>query len=278
MATYTPMERAEAFLHAGELDDALEALNDQLADQPGDQNARRLRANVLLRMDDSMQWRASLDDFQALIAPTAEDVMHRHQLLTRLDEHEQAHAYLRDQVAAGGTGHDARIVDLLLESHYRRGEAYNAITLLFDQPKTWRWLRWNGDFHALKGDHRVALDYYCSALDSLEEATQDAPPSAQAFVANLRAQILLRRADMYARVGLYAESAADYADAETNVPGDAMIPFKRGMMLFLGSDIDGAVQVCAAALQSARNDDERASLIAALKDDARYTALAASLG
>jgi tetratricopeptide (TPR) repeat protein len=277
MTSFTPMERADAYLQAGELDDALDALNDQLADHPDDQHARRLRAQVLLRLHTPDHWRAALAEWAVLDVLTVDDVIHQHTAHLKLGDADGAHRRLIDHAARGGEiGADARVIELLLESHYQRGEAAEGIERLFDLPKTWRWLRWNGDFHALKGDHRVALNYYCSALDSLDESTQDAPKSALGFIGNLRAQILLRRAPMFERLGLYAEAAADYADAQTSAPGDPIIVFKRGMMLCLSGDVEGAIRVCRDVLAHA-DDGTRAMLTALLADDARYSALIGAL-
>ncbi|MEO1163713.1 MAG: tetratricopeptide repeat protein, partial [Chloroflexota bacterium] len=45
---YTPMQLAETFLKTGELEDALDALNQQLEAEPADEEARRLRVQVLM--------------------------------------------------------------------------------------------------------------------------------------------------------------------------------------------------------------------------------------
>ncbi len=279
--SYTPLELAEAFLRAGELADALDALHQHLAAHPDDQAARRMRAQVYAGMAASEpnpdHVRAALADLEMLIPLTVDDVIRRVSLLRQLNEVEKAHQLLNGLWgSADKIGRDPRLIELLLESLYQRHEPARAIEILFHQPKTWRWLRWTGDFHALKGDYRVALDYFCSALDQLDESTQEPPTSAVGFIGNLRGQILLRRADMYQKIALYAEAAADYEEAEKLIPNDASIPLFRGMALYLGGDMTNAINICRRALDRA-SEMTRTELIGQLKTDSRYSGLAQSL-
>ncbi|MDX2161901.1 MAG: hypothetical protein SF162_11300 [bacterium] len=284
---YSPMERAEAFLRAGELHDALDALSEQIAAIPDDQAAYRLRIGILLRLahqepdqhDSHLQ--AAAADLTHLEPLMVEDLIHQYQVVQRLQGADAAHQLLIDRYTGSSPGdpaHDPRWVELLLESLYQRGDSATAINLLFDLPKTWRWLRWNGDFHALKGDDRVALDYYCSALDTLDETAQDSAPKAAGFIGNLRAQLLIRRAAMYERLGLYAEAEIDLAEAESLLPADPMIRFRRGLMLFLSGQPDSAFALCRAALEDERQPALREAMIDLVREEARYAAVRAALG
>ncbi|MFN8530322.1 MAG: hypothetical protein U0670_17110 [Anaerolineae bacterium] len=280
MAGFSPMERAEAFLRAGELADALDALDEQIEAQPADDTARRMRVGIILRTalrdsEGEALLRSAVADLDTLTTHLFEDVIQRYQLHLKLGSPEAAFQLLRDTYAkADAIGRDPRLIDLLLEQLYQRGDTATAINLLFELPKSWRWLEWNGDFHALKGDHRVALDYYCSALDTLEESTQDAPEKAVGFIGNLRGQLLIRRAGMFEQLGLYAEAEVDLEAAETLIPGDAMIVFRRGLMIFLGGDVQRAAELCAAAIEAAKPDTVRDSLRGQLENDPRYAPLA----
>lgn len=282
--SYTPIERAEAYIQAGELADALDALNEHLNAHPADDHARRMRIAVLSRSAHAdsahadAHLRAALDDLTRLSTFTVEDQIIRYQLHVRLGGDAEGHQMLLDIFTAGETSRrDPRLIELLLESLYHRGESVQAIQLLFDLPKTWRWLQWNGDFHALQGDHRVALDYYCSALDQLEETTQGTPSSGQPFIANLRAQILLRRAEMYRALALFADAAADLADASTLIPKDMTIRFKRGVMLYLSGKHQDGLALCHSALDSATPESLRAEMLHTLDTDERYAPIRAAL-
>ncbi len=282
--SFTPIERAEAYIQAGELTDALDALNEHLSAHPDDDQARRMRIGVLSRSAHSdpahaeMHLRAALDDVTQLSTLTIEDQITRYQLHLRLGGDAAGHQLLLDLIAErDGSPRDLRLIELLLESLYRRGESAQAIQLLFDLPKTWRYLQWNGDFHALNGDHRVALDYYCSALDQLDETTQHTLPSGQPFIANLRAQILLRRAEMYRTLALFKDAAVDLADAEALIPKDMTIRFKRGVMLYLSGQHEDGLSLCRSALDAAKPDSLQAEMLRSLDDDERYAPIRAAL-
>ncbi len=85
---YSPMELAEAFIQTGELPDALDALNQQLTAYPDDETARRLRAQVLMRLPGEEHLRAALHDLDQLASPTAEDGLLRGILLEQLGAYE----------------------------------------------------------------------------------------------------------------------------------------------------------------------------------------------
>ncbi len=280
--SFTPIERAEAYIQAGELTDALDALNEHLSTHPDDDQARRMRIGVLSRSahGESAQaeahLRAAIDDIARLSSLTTEDQIMRYQLHVRIGGEAAGHQLLLE-LFADDSPRDPRLIELLLESLYRRSESTQAIQLLFDLPKTWRYLQWNGDFHALKGDQRVALDYYCSALDQLDETTQHTPTSGQPFVANLRAQILLRRAEMFRVLALFKDAAADLADVEALIPKDMTIRFKRGVMLYLSGQHEDGLSLCRSALDAAQPDALRAEMLRSLDDDERYAPIRAAL-
>lgn len=275
---YTQLELAEAFLHAGELDDALDALNNHLASSPTDENARRTRAQVLTRIgvsrDEPHQLNAALADLNAIQSPSTEDITRRVNVLLQLGDKEAAYRLLIETWANKAHTKDPRILELLLESLYQRAESAYAIEILFDQPKTSRWLRWTGDFHALKGDHRVALEYFCSALDQLEESTQDANPISEGFINNLRGQLILRRAEVHTKLALYEEAEVDYTEAGTLIPSDPMISFLRGIAIYhQGTRLEEAVTLCKNALNSTTSETIRAEMHTLLSEKDRYNLL-----
>ncbi len=261
----TPLDRAAAFIRAGELDDALAALDQHLEAHPDDDDARRLRIDVLLRLP------ARADDalaaLQALPELTEEDTIARLGVLIRLGASdaldttlEGAYARFPDSLA---------LADLLLARLYARRSSDRALELLADLPKSWQMLRWGGDFFALKGDDRSAAEHFCSALDQIGE-------SKDPLLQLQKATLLLKRADAYRRLKQYADADADYQAAAVIIPDDPMIPFNRGLLIFEQGNLRGALPLCREALDHAP-DALRDRMRDVLYDDPRYGALAQAL-
>ncbi len=210
---YSPRELAEAFLQAGELEDACAALDQQLEIQPTDTEARRLRAAVLLRLPGRP--RDALRDLDAIADPTPDDHLLRAQICDALGDGEGAFAALWQVWLAS---HDLRAADRLLQYLYRRGEIAEALLLLLQLPKTWRWFAWRGDFSALLGEDAGAILIYGAALHDLGRGEDSAIRATQ------RAYLLLKRAEVYRRLKRWAEADADYAAASAIIPNDPTIP------------------------------------------------------
>ncbi len=206
------LARADAFLLAGELADALEALDSYLTDNPDDGDIRRLRAAVLLRLPgDDTAW-AALDDLAAMRSRTAEDEIARVRALRRLHEDAAAHEALYDAWERTG---DLRLADLLLASLYARREPGPAREVLDVLPETVVWLRWRGDFALLDGDAPAALDAFNRALDRLDALIK--PSDA---IRNERGQLLLRRAEAHRVQGDEAAARADQEQARRLLPAE----------------------------------------------------------
>ncbi len=209
----TPLELAEAFISAGELDDAVAELDDYLDRHPHDTGAIRLRAQLLVRLPGRA--RDALDDLDHLPERTADDHLLRAAAFNALGDAAGEFAAIEQAYNANP---DLRNADLLLTQLYKRGEADRALRLLADLPKTGHWLVWAGDFHALTGDFVTAAADYCSALDDL------AQHEASAISDLRRAVVLLKRAEVYRRLERFADADADYAAASAIVPNDPTIP------------------------------------------------------
>ena len=205
------LTRADAFLLAGELADALEALDSYLADHPDDGDIRRLRAAVLLRMPGEEPAWAALEDLAAMRARTAEDEIARVRALRQLGEEAAAHEAL---FAAFERTGDLRLADLLLASLYQRGDTELAFDVLDTLPDTAVWLHWRGEFALQADDPASAIDAYTAALDRLATV----PPSD--LIRNERGRLLLRRSEAHQRAGNPAAAQTDRDAARRFLPAE----------------------------------------------------------
>lgn len=257
-------ERIEAFLRAGELDEALTALDEHLQAHPDDADAQRLRIDVLIRLPG--RGGAAFDALTALPELTAEDYIARFGALLYLGVPGVDDAIV--QASARFPTHPA-LTEIALTVLHRRGESDRALDLLADLPKTPDWLSWSGKFYMLKGDYPIAAEHYCSALDQLGEP-QDPLLRLQ------RAALLLQRAEAYRRQKLFAEADADYRDAEAIIPDDPMIPFNRGLLIYEQGHLRRALPLCRDALDRSP-DALRDHMRDVLYGDPRYRTLAQAL-
>lgn len=255
-ASYS-LELADALILAGELDEALDALNQQLAENTEDEETRRLRARLLLSLRRGSE---ALADLDALQVPTPQDEALR----------AQAYALMGDAARLQGMVATPENTEYLLHDLYQRGESEQALALLADLDKTWRWLGWSGDFFGLRGDYAIAVEHYCSALDDLKRHESSAIMETQ------KAYLLLKRADLYRRLRQYAEAEADYRAAEAIIPTEPMIPFNRGLLVFEQGSLRRALPLCRDALDHAP-DALRDHMRHTLLDEPRYHLLAQAL-
>ncbi len=263
---YSLLQVAEAFVRTGELTDALEILHQQLTAVPDDDEARRLRAAVRLRLAGDEHLRAALNDLDALAAPAADDYVQRSIICQRLNDLPAALAAM--QPAHRQQPDDdritARLLDLLLLTGDRRA-AYDLLTAL---PASWRWLERAGDLARDDNNHAAAVNAYTAALEHLDERMDT---GGSAFAAALKTALLAKRAGARLAAGQPEQAEADYRLLEQRMPSDAAYPFCRGLARAQQGDIAGALVLCRAALARA-NDTLRAELWAAL-DTAAYAEL-----
>ena len=260
---YTPLQMAEAFIHAGELSDALDALDQQ----PGDE-ARRLRAAVLLRLD---QPQAALAELAQVATPTAQDHVQRSVMLERGGDMDGALAAM--QAARGMQPENERMTERVLNLLLARNDLQAALALVREQPRTWRWLQWEGDVLVLLGDDQKATAHYGLALAQLE-AQHD--PAAVRYVTPALARLLLARAHAYRRLDDLDSAEAHYTAAAQLVPDEPAIPFYHGLLLAQRGDAAGALALCREALEAAP-PVLRDALWREIAGDGRYGQLAQGL-
>ena len=261
--SYTPLELAVAFIQTGELDDALDALNQHLAQQPQDDRARRWRLQILRQLNgDSQQ---ALADLEQLATPTATDFTQVALLLDNVNDSDAALNLLAD--AHARWPHETRLIEVYLRLLLEHDHIDIALPIARAQPTAWRWLEWEGDLLASQGDDITATARYGLALAQLDAGFDT---DSIAYLVPIKARLLLARAHAYRRLGHYDLAVQHYTEAEALMPTDPLIPFNRGLVAYLEGDQASAIAICQSAL-SAANPALRAQMMAALQSD--YAAL-----
>ena len=271
MSSYTPLQLAEAFIHAGEMQDALAALDDHLIAQPDDHATRRLRAQVRLRVGTSAQLNAALADLNALPANPA-DGLTRSVILERLNRPADALAAARTALeAATDEQIRSRVLERLLGLMRSQGQLQAALDLALEHD----WVQWAADAAADLGDAAQAITYYTHALKRIEALRGQVPDN---IVENIRARVLLKRAGAYQNLDDLTGASVDYALAHAIVPDDPMIRFNQGLIAHLrGTDataelqaaLDAAPPALRALMHQEIASDDRYITLRPLLDDAK---------
>lgn len=264
---YSLLQLAEAFISAGELADALDALGVHLAAQPDDASALRLRAAVLLRQGDPASLQAALADLAALPVPTAADLAQQSIVYERMGMAGAALDAARQALALRPD--DERLAERLVWLLAAYDDLLGALEVARAQPRTWRWLEREGDLLGQIGDYVTAGARYGLALAQIEGAF----PAGGAFADSLRAAVLLKRAEAFRQTDDPVSAAGCLDAAEALSPAEPLIPFLRGLLLAQAGDPDGAAALCAPAYAAA-SAALRAEMCRALADDQRLAALA----
>jgi tetratricopeptide (TPR) repeat protein len=264
---YTPLDTAEAFIKAGELEDALDTLNQYLA-ETADDEAYRLRAELWLRLTGDDHLQKALADVNTIISLTPDDVMRRSVIYERMGNtaatlDAAANAYrLRPA--------DERFAERYLQLLLAQGKLEDAAALLSQLPTTWRWQQWRGDVAAVRMDWQAAHKNYQTALVSLEAN------SSFVWAAAVKARLHLALAEVCIHLSDYPQAETHYRAAEQLIPDDSMIAFNRGLLAVLQGDDGQAVRLCREA-HSKANETIRAHMATTLRGDARYNGLIAKV-
>ena len=243
---YSPMELAEVFLKTGELDDALEALNQQLSADPSDDYARRLRIRTNMRVLNDEDLNTVLDDLKKLSQKSAEDY-HIESIL---------HQKMEDLPSAIRAIDEARNLDPQQERFTERlielllmGQQYDeALEVIRQQTQDWRWLEREGDVLVLLGNDILATARYGLVLSHLSE--RDNTMNAE-YLQALKLRVILARAHAYRRFG-HTDLARDlYKAAREIVKDDVTIDFNLGLLSEMDGNRTEAVKLCQFALDNA---------------------------
>jgi tetratricopeptide (TPR) repeat protein len=255
--SYSPLELAAAFIQTGELNDALEALDAHLAQQPQDDRARRMRIGVCKHLGDG-HLNTALTDFAQIHTPKAEDYIQHSTLLEQVGRADDA-LYVLAAAHSRWPEHE-RLTERYLHLLLAHGKTDTALTVVRGQPHVWRWLQWEGDTLAAQGDDTLATARYGLALAQLEDQVTD---SNARYFAPIQARLLLARAGAYRRLGMFDQADEHYTDAGKLIPDDPAIPFNQGLLAWQRGDSERALSLCQKALEAASRS-LRAHLLAEL--------------
>jgi tetratricopeptide (TPR) repeat protein len=266
--SYSPMQLAEAFLTTGELEDALDALNQQLEQHPQDDEARRLRIQVLMRLSNLQQ---ALADFEKLLSLRAEDYQTASIIYQRLGNLDEAITAMNQ--ALKKSVNNERMTERLLELLLAKQAYTDALALIRQQERRWRWLEREGDILVLMGDDTMATARYGLVLAQLE---QFAGQMREDYLNALKARVFLARAHAYRRLEQIETASEHYQAAKALLPDDPTIDFNLGLLTFLQGNLLGAIEQCRVALESASSHLAE-SMRESIQNDDIYQVLAKSL-
>lgn len=270
--SYTPMQLAQAFIRAGELHDAVDALNQQLAAHPGDDEARRLRVSVLLRLPGDELLEQALKDLTSLMQKTADDYVQMSILDERL--HRLDGAIQAMHQACQLAPQDERLVERLPGLYIKNGDTAAALALVQQQPRTWRWLQWEADLLLMREEFTTAAVCYGQVLEQID-ARYDV--RVNQVMGAIRTRILLARAYAYRRSGQYAAAKQDYDTAKRYYPDENAIDFNCGLLLALQGQVDKAVEQCREAMRTTTNPELLAEMRRTLASEPELQPLAQHL-
>ena len=238
--TYSPLALAAAFLHTGELDDALAALDQHLEESPADDDSRRTQIKVLRHLG---QAERALAAFTHLADPLPDDIIDLSVLLDETGNQPQAIAHMAEACTRWPS--DERLAERYIQLLKKDGQYDVALAVVRQQPRNWRWLGWEGDLLAAAGDDLTATARYGLALAQLGD-------SPERWLGPVRARLLLARGHAYRRQAFYEQAEAHYREAEAMIPDDPLIPFFLGVVGYLQSgDYDTALALCQTAYTAA---------------------------
>lgn len=270
------MQLAEVFIKTGEIEDALDALNQHLDQSPSDDAARRLRIEVLLRTDDSDKHSLALTDFDQLAQLSADDYILKASLLEKC-------ASINQAIEALAQGYNIypdndRLIEQYLYFLHKVGRFQEVMEIISALPTHWQWDAWAGQCYTALKQHNEAITAYSNALDGLQthyaidmnsEARmiehEDISQVAGLTIMATYARFLLARAENYRQIDDLNHAKIDYQSAQVLIPNDTVIQFNLGVIAFLQGDQAEAIRLCKQALASP--NALRSHMLDALKDE-----------
>lgn len=258
---YSPMQLAEAFLKTGEIQDALDALNQELEQNPDNEEARRLRIQVLSTLAGEANLKTALADFSQLSQATADDYQRLSILQERLGDAVAARtAILKARELAP---QDERLTERYLDLLLAQKDYPNALKLVREQNPSWRWLEREGDILALMGDDTTASARYGLVLAQLDAFEGLMRPD---YLQALKARVFLARAHVYRRLEQIELAQEHYHAAQALLPKDPTIAFNLGLLERLRGHEAIALKQCQEALTIA-SPSLKSEMLSSLDDE-----------
>ncbi len=241
--SYSPLQMAEAFLHMGELDDALTVLNAHLEANPADEAARRIRASIYWRLPGADHQQAALADLEQITQLTAADYTQRSIIFQQMENWDAAIAAMEQ--ARQLTPDDDRLTERYLLLLERAGRLEQARRVVAELPPAWRWSQMAGDLAECAGDLSAAVQHYSDAVRDLESRLD---VNGSRLAATLRGTLLVKRAPLYVRLEQFDQAEADYAAAVEIFPKELRFALEHGLMLTLRGQTETALDLCRSVL------------------------------
>jgi tetratricopeptide (TPR) repeat protein len=242
---YTPLQLAEVFIQTGELTDALDALNQHLEANPADDDSRRLRTQVLMRLRRPEDVSLALADLRRLETPSVQDRLTLAILLEQSGDFPMAVETLAKLHA--DYPHDEPIAERYFVVLMREGLHTTAAELLKTRPHTFGWLTKAGDLALESGHMEEAIQHYTEAVQKLGVAFD---LETSEFARPIHANILTSRAQAYTNLKRFHEASEDDAAAQAIMPEDPLIGFWHGVVLAELGNVEEALFACHLALQT----------------------------
>lgn len=264
---YTAMELADAFIKTGELDDAVIALREHLEQHQQDDEARRLYIQVQMRLSAGDDLVTLINNFDFLSEKTADDWRLQSTIYEQNNQVILAIESIRH--ARKITPNDERLTERYLDLLLKNEQYDNALTLVREQAKTWRWLEREGDILALIGNDRLATARYGLVLAHLSELEGTMRDD---YLQSLKLRVILARAHAYRRLEHYDLAEALYLEAQDILGDDLTIQFNLGLLAYLNGDANTALMKCREALDKA-SDTLRTHMLSSLDEEELFISL-----
>lgn len=211
MSRYSPLQLAEAYLKTGEWAYALEALADHLAQQPNDQEARLLRMQVFIRLNDL----SAAQHESALLDEADPATWHWRGILhSRAGQLDEAIACAEQACALSPK--DERLAERLLDLYSAAKRWQDAQRLVQAQPPRWGWLARLAEVETALGHHEAARIAYERALEALGQAST----SPFSYLRPIRGALLAALARIYAALGHDEQAKLTWQQARRLLPRD----------------------------------------------------------
>lgn len=175
---------------------------------PQRDEARRLRAGVLLRLNQPADALAELDRLDQVSA--GDHVQRSVAHAAKGDLTAAIHAVQRALDTAPDEAFRLRALERLVTLLVKAGQFDQADGLLAAQPSDWRWLHWRGDLAVDRGDLNAAAVHYTAALSDLAARL---PADQSAIAANQHLQLHCKRAAVWRRLRRFDDARRDLAMA-----------------------------------------------------------------